>query len=241
MKEYPIPFKAAMVRAVLDGSKTQTRRICKNQPYGNGFAFDGGDYLCHNDYLPPSAMLMDVRSGKHSYTTSNLEGWEAECPYGVPGDRLWVREAFRFPASLDRRSPKVVGDMALDAGYSTPWAPTQYDADGARKGEWRGFETPPKESVPGKYRPPMFMPRWASRITLEVVSVRVVRLQDISRADARAEGAPPSHPSIDKVSREFGYEDFSRSWYAQLWDEINGAGAWAANPWVWAVEFRRLP
>ena len=85
------------------------------------------------------------------------------------------------------------------------------------------------------------MPRWASRITLEVTGVRVERLQDISEADAMAEGAPPSHPSIDRISREFGYADFPRSWYAQLWGQINGSDSWAANPWVWVIEFRRLP
>ncbi len=84
----------------------------------------------------------------------------------------------------------------------------------------------------------MFMPRWASRITLEVTGVRVERLQDISEADARAEGSPPSHPSIDAISREFGYADFPRSWYGQLWESINGPGSWDLNPWVWVVEFK---
>lgn len=77
-------------------------------------------------------------------------------------------------------------------------------------------------------------------ITLEVTGVRVERLQDISEADAVAEGAPPSHPSIDAVSRDYGYPDFPRSWYAQLWDSINGAGAWDSNPHVWVLEFRRI-
>jgi hypothetical protein len=84
------------------------------------------------------------------------------------------------------------------------------------------------------------MPRWASRITLEVLDVRVERLQDISEADARAEGAPPSHASIDRISREFGFPDFPRSWYGQLWGQINGPGSWDSNPWVWCVSFRRL-
>jgi hypothetical protein len=70
------------------------------------------------------------------------------------------------------------------------------------------------------------MPRWASRMTLEVTDVRVERLQDISETDARAEGAPPSHSIIEEVSREFDHPDFSRSWYAQMWDQLNGAGAW---------------
>ncbi|MGE8376047.1 MAG: hypothetical protein ACN6N5_11980, partial [Diaphorobacter nitroreducens] len=89
------------------------------------------------------------------------------------------------------------------------------------------------------WRPSIHMPRWASRILLEITSVRVERLQDINQADAQAEGAPPGHPSIDQISREFGYPDFPRSWYAQLWEEINGPDSWAQNPWVWVVEFER--
>jgi len=84
------------------------------------------------------------------------------------------------------------------------------------------------------------MPRHASRITLEITAVRVERLQDISEADCVAEGAPPSHASIDRISREFGYADFPRSWYAQLWEQINGPGSWAANPWVWCISFSRV-
>jgi hypothetical protein len=97
---------------------------------------------------------------------------------------------------------------------------------------------PPAAEI--KWKPSLFMRRTASRILLEIVSVRVERLQDISQADARAKGAPPSHPSIDAVSRQIGYADFPRSWYAQLWNQINGAGSWEANPCVWVVKFRRV-
>lgn len=260
MRCLPIPFKPEMVRAVLSGAKTQTRRIASTRQCVLGEEFPGPRgsdgfsraYLMHRE-SDRAAML-------------------ALCPYGQPGDRLWVREAFRFPASLDRRSPKVVGDMALDAGYSTPWAPTQYDADGARRGEWRGFETPPTESVPGKYRPPMFMPRWASRITLEVTGVRVERLQDISEADAVAEGCearpfpgpwwqgykrddegelhhqqvvgnePPDWMVEPHKMKPLDHLNVSaKAEYQLLWNSINGPDSWATNPWVWVVEFRRLP
>ncbi|EEC3119720.1 hypothetical protein LK837_004922 [Salmonella enterica] len=84
------------------------------------------------------------------------------------------------------------------------------------------------------------MPRWASRILLEITDVRVERLNDISQSDAIAEGAPPSHPSIDRVSQEYGFPDFSRSWFGQTWQNIYGEEAWAANPWVWVIEFKRV-
>jgi hypothetical protein len=84
------------------------------------------------------------------------------------------------------------------------------------------------------------MPRWASRITLEVKGVRVERLQDITQKDAIAEGGPESHSDIDRISRRFGYQDFSRSWFAQTWEGINGPGAWEANPWVWVISFERV-
>lgn len=209
-----------MVRSLLGGRKTQTRRICKNQPYGNGFAFEGDDYLCHNDHLPPSAMLMDVyRGGKYLYATSNMEGWEAECPHGQPGDRLWVREAWRAPTGIfDGMPPRDI----------RPGTPIRYEADGLNSSTT--FST-------GKLRPSMFMPRWASRITLEIVSVRVERLQDISEADAQAEGwtRRPEVSTDPQVHKEA-----ARDWFMDLWESINGAGSWDANPWVWVVEFRRL-
>lgn len=97
MTDRPILFSSPMVRAIIAGEKTQTRRVMKPQPYSNGFGFSQGSYeiTCHNDYLPPSVMLWDVkRNGRRIYTTSNAEGWETDCPYGVPGDRLWVRETW---------------------------------------------------------------------------------------------------------------------------------------------------
>jgi hypothetical protein len=201
MTERGILFSAPMVRALLAGTKTQTRRVGRPK--------------------------------------RSIEPMTDECPFGMPGDRLWVREAFRFLDCFNRDSPSKVGDLCVDAGYNKPWAPTHYEADGARA-NWMTVGTLPGKPTAGKLRPGIHMPRWASRITLEVTEVRVERLQDISQADALAEGAPPSHPSIDRISREFGYADFPRSWYAQLWESINGAGSWDANPWVWAVAFRRV-
>jgi hypothetical protein len=132
------------------------------------------------------------------------------CPYGVPGDRLWVRETFAGSIAYERHG------YALKDWGNKLW----YVADGEpRSGQWT------------RPRPSIHMPRCLSRITLEVTGVRVEQLQDISEPDARAEGfelgAPPC---IDAPLR----------WYRYLWDQINGAGSWDANPWVWCVAFRRV-
>lgn len=200
MKERPILFSAPMVRALLAGTKTQTRRIAKpvrHPDLGNVYA--------------PGALVLE-HEPQHVIDRC--------CPCGRPGDRLWVREAFMHEPA----------DYCWEASVSIPCRPaeTVYRAD---------FPN----SQPGEgWKPSIHMPRNLSRILLEITGVRVERLQDISQADAQAEGAPPGHPSIDQISREFGYPDFPRSWYAQLWEEINGPGSWTQNPWVWVVEFKRV-
>ncbi|MDB5760552.1 MAG: hypothetical protein JWM30_3841 [Burkholderia sp.] len=197
MKERPILFSAPMVRALLDGSKTQTRRLYKNRKHP-----DAGCNMAASEL---------VREPQHVI--------DRICPYGQPGDRLWVKETWSEVGTMDR------GLIVYRADYpACVPAESQY--------------VPPAVEI--KWKSSLFMRRTASRILLEIVGVRVERLQDISEADARAEGAPPSHPSIDAVSRQIGYADFPRSWYAQLWEQINGASSWEANPWVWVVEFRRV-
>lgn len=210
MKERPILFNAPMVRAIIDGSKTQTRRIMKPQPTLEG-----------------TWVQAAIRGGTASYGSEqgfreSHPGW---CPHGWEGDRLWVRETHAIvPRTAYAHSDGV--DQVL-----------RYD-DNHDAAIFRADWTLSRGGI--KWRPSIHMPRWASRIQLEITGIRVERLQDISQEDAIAEGAPRSHPSIDKVSREFGYEDFSRSWYGQLWESINGAGSWDANPWVWVIEFRRI-
>ena len=204
--ERPILFSAPMVRAILEDRKTQTRRVVKlphSNPLGHWEPFLFGGKGCRDSKGREISGQMTI---SHTRT-----GEVIGCPYGAPGDRLWVRETWGLhQQQFDHECHDVI-----------------YRADDQRP-------------TVDRWRPSIYMPRWASRIDLEVTGVRVERLQDISEADARAEGAPPSHPSIDAISREFGYADFPRSWFAQLWESINGAGSWAANPWVWAVEFQVL-
>jgi hypothetical protein len=191
VKERPILFSAPMVRALLAGKKTQTRRIVKPRK--------DRDFGCE---IAPCELAGEVNAGEYRNA------------YCAPGDRLWVRERGWIAQSKTAFIPFVGNEQG-----ATPTSPN---------------------GDPYKVCPSIHTPRWASRITLEVTAVRVERLQDISVQDAVAEGAPPSHPSIDAVSREFGYPDFPRSWYGQLWEQINGPDSWDANPWVWVVEFKRI-
>ena len=205
VKERPILFSAPMVRALLDGTKTQTRRVVKPQPIG--LTSDGVPFVHTAD---------DEKFGRL--------GKVVMCPYGQPSDRLWVREAWRVEKFIDNLAPRE-----LATGCSVV-----YEASGEAPA-WRG-----------KLRPSMFMPRRMSRITLEVTGVRVERLQDISEADAVAEGIErlnSPHPNV-KLYRDYapGHDSTVLPVYSYqtLWEQINGPDSWATNPWVWVVEFRRI-
>lgn len=219
MKERPIIFTAPEVRAILAGRKTVTRRVVKPQPYPNGYRFDGREILCHIDDLPANAMLLDVGRGKARYTTSNLEGWGLHCPCGQTGDRLWVRETFLHEPA----------DYCWEASVSIPVRPamTIYRAD-----------ADPTGVGTAGWKSPIHMPRSLSRITLEIESVRVERLQDISSDDCVAEGVG------DPVGTPLPYGSVTEAWnrrsYQLRWETINGPDSWTANPWVWVLSFKRV-
>lgn len=201
-KERPILFSGEMVRAILDGRKTQTRRIVKPQPiedaqYDEFLLWHGGK------------RLLDVWYGAdyvHSNQAAVERAMEKTSVYGQPGDRLWVKETFYDSRHESKRCPV------------TYRASVKPDDDVDRDFAWR---------------PSIFMPRWASRITLEITAVRVERLQSITLSDCANEGAPPTHAK-DNVWD-------STETYRKLWDSINGkTHSWASNPWVWVIEFKLL-
>lgn len=195
-----------MVRAVISGAKTQTRRIASTRQCVLGEEFPGprGSDGFSRAYL--------------MHRASDRAGMLALCPYGQPGDRLWVREAWRTVADADRLPPRN-----LTTAHRI-W----HEAD------------EPHQPGAGKYRPPMFMPRWASRVTLALTGVRIERLQDISEADAMAEGSRSWALEQDTPVKDIAAGE-TRLIFRQLWEQINGPDSWDANPWVWVVEFRRLP
>lgn len=219
MKERPILFSAPMVRALLAGTKTQTRRVLK-QATGPSLSVGIED----EPGVAELSWLWGDGPGHDVHETIK----KVRCLYGVPGDRLWVREAWRSTGDGGRCNSMPPRDMQPHDVW--------YEADGL----------PPVDECAGKLRPSMFMPRWASRILLEVTEVRVDRLQDISDADAQAEGTPcyvcggPLNGHSEADCHCF-HRKASASDYRGLWEQINGPGSWDANPWVWAVSFRRVP
>jgi hypothetical protein len=228
VKERGILFSAPMVRALLAGTKTQTRRIVKLPRGGevDGFAPDEFAVCWSRQHQPTGDELLCS-------------------PYGIPGDRLWVRETWQaIHVYID---PETGHGDDVEAAPSIPKAPGTWwsvvyaaaDPQAAYHRDDRGFG----------WRPGIHMPRWASRITLEVTSVRVERVQDISEADARAEGVRPFFEAYEHIGRdqrictgEYARDAPYRASYACLWDEINGDRAlWSSNPWVWVVEFQVQP
>ncbi|HIC8916371.1 TPA: morphogenetic protein [Enterobacter roggenkampii] len=192
MKERGMIFNGGMVRAILEGRKTQTRRPVKVPHIDR-------DAMCE---LSGNELAGELSAG--NYRNS---------PHGKPGDRIWVRETWaRYNIDQDSH------DMAYRATPPADW---------------------PEE---GRWRPSIHMPRWASRITLEITCVRVERLNNISQEDAQAEGMEltgwrPTYSDPDSGGEVWTpYDNF-----AQLWESIYGEDSWKANPWVWVIEFKVVP
>jgi len=221
-RERPILFSGPMVRAIIAGRKTQTRRVVRGMPHDAVNVRLVGEDLKFGEYSGPEA-----QPGRYG---------RVPCPYGQPGDRLWVRETWAKPT--DARSTKFA-DVVLYAADFTD--------------RWRGHA-----HFDGNWRPSIHMPRKASRITLEITGVRVERLQDISGDDAKAEGLRcwTKDGTVYKwglaerhVSGELDpvvpWSEMPRTHiraWAAAWDSINGTRApWDSNPWVWVIEFKEVP
>ena len=219
IKERPILFSGAMVRAILSGQKTVTRRPVKR------LALKWLD-----DGFEPSFVA---------------DPDNAMCPYGQPGERLWVRESWWQAGGWQSTYPEDdegswFGSkrVVYSADGSTPNEPNHYYPDGLRNGAYSAAD--PHRIW--RHRPSIHMPRWASRILLEITAVRVERLQDISGDQAQAEGvdAAMCRQFLETSPSRFECKEAVIHGFAGLWASINGAESWHANPWVWVVEFKRV-
>jgi len=204
MKQTPIVFTGHSVRAIRDGHKTQTRRIINPQPDGE---------FCGPEVYTPTVIRRGMEEpGEPVFGIYCPRGeWGIKCPYGAPGDRLWVREAWCVAACYDHLSGAQLAGLITARNV-------QYEADDANL---RG-------PALGRYRHARLMPRWASRTTLENTGIRVERLQEIDAHEALAEGV--GHDTMGNPIVN----------YQNLWQSIHGPKSWDANPLVWVVEFREL-
>lgn len=230
VKERPILFSGAMVRALLAGSKTQTRRVVKGLEYDADML--GGVYM----FNPPKGMGSDTAFAycKNPAASTLLL---ATCPYGQPGERLWVRETIYAHPAFSSAGAKA----GLCGGLFT--------AEGENCA-FRGYVADGGYTKPFKQIPAIHMPRAASRLLLEITAVRCERLQNISEADAVAEGIEPVFcPTLTVPAKKWkNYQgraycdgmnlNHATESYQTLWASINGPDSWAANPWVWVVEFK---
>ena len=191
MKERGMIFNAEMVRAILGGRKTQTRRIVKPQPDEDGLA--------------------KIIDGPWVDTSERVY----RCPFGAVGDRIWVREAW---AEAGGNAPEL---QLYRANYPEH-VPSHYE------------NLKPVREI--RWTPSIHMPRWASRITLEITNVRVERLNSISEEGARAEGCAGGHDSIPN----YHYSATPHEHFRHVWISIYGEESWESNPWVWVIEFRRV-
>lgn len=213
MKERPIIFSTPMVLAILEGRKTQTRSIVK---FPDGLTTHD-DWLEAHEIAPAEYVFWSgPKYVNPDFTRSVYKpGDGIICPYGQPGDRLWVRETW---AEFSGIEPKVT---------------YVYRADGL-------YDTPAKEHLcDNRWRPSIHMPRAASRILLEITDVRVEKLREITRSDIRSEGLVcPDEFKSDNL--EYNYRHWYPDAFKSLWDGIQGPGSWDQNPWVWVITFKRI-
>ncbi len=223
-KERPVIFSGPMVRAILDSLKTQTRRVVKNSSEFQGVdrLEDGWRFWWDDSEFDSTEVTKRVPA-----TACD----DRACPYGVPGDRLWVRENFNWGCDIrSNESVKYVADGTVRAVLR----------DNSGLGDPIATTDPTSPFQGGAIRPSIHMPRWASRILLEVTDVRVERLQEITPDDIAAEGFPPDNSPPHDGTRLTSHG--RRLVFAETWDDINkkrGFG-WVSNPWVWVVEFKRI-
>jgi hypothetical protein len=222
MTERPILFSAPMVRAILEGKKMQTRRGIKDAPKNCAVhdIEDRGNGVWHWEGDRPTKFGGEVQMNDWAF--------DMKCPYGTAGDRLWVKETH---AHCDQRK-----ETWFASDHGPMFRPRVFTSGFLGHGI-----NPPMMN----WTPSIFMPRKLSRITLEVTAVRVERLNEISHADCLAEGVESYEflarmEEIDSIAPPGSVKPTVFTEYRRIWEAINGAGSWEANPWVWVVTFRRI-
>ncbi|EME3833503.1 hypothetical protein VYG25_003456 [Salmonella enterica] len=198
-------FNGEMVRAILEGRKTQTRRVLAT--YQDAVKF------CPEWDVNGKQIFIVL--GEKDHTGMNPVITAIPCPFGQPGDRVWVRETFRVHSRATD-----VATLVYRVSVRNSWTEQTHRVPVAVCN---------KPATPEKWTPSIHMPRWASRITLEITGVRVERLNSITESDAEAEGVTDT-----------GFGDLLVDGYRYLWKSIYGEESWAANPWVWVIEFKRV-
>lgn len=218
MKERGVIFNGEMVRAILHGRKTQTRRIVKGT--------DGAVKFCKEWDINGEEIFVVL--GEKDHTGMNPVLGALSCPFGAVGDRIWVREAFRVHSLATD-----VATLAYKASERNSWTEQTHRVPVAVCN---------KQATPEKWTPSLHMPRWASRILLEITNVRVERLNSIHDVDAVREGIQ----NLTTCSHaDFGIPGVVNAQhpvraFQLLWESIYGADSWRANPWVWVIEFKRV-
>jgi len=226
MKDHPILFSAPMVQAILDEHKTQTRRVMKPQPH-----YEGGLLF----WKTPKVEILRCEDNARFRELLTIH-----CPCGIPGDRLWVRETFAIESNCNIESEQLYPPPYNDGrpikrtesnDMDDYWEQCHYRATDPEPELSYDEETDPQ----CKWKPSIHMPRWASRITLEITGIRVERVQDISVDDAKAEGVrDPICDCGDCIDSTY------RGMFQDVWREIYGYDAWDRNDWVWVIEFKRI-
>jgi hypothetical protein len=234
----PILFSAEMVRAILEGKKTQTRWVMKVHPWPDA-TVEVGPYHLHRIDRNGESQPGPASFGAIWDHQDIVNGGDAglRCPYGAPGDLLWVRETFcahwgEPPHDAPQSYRIVTGDELppIEQENGDLYQPVSSDVMTV----WYGAQG--DKPLHMEWKLSIHMPRWASRITLRITDIRVERLQDISEDDAKAEGCDSA---VWEDEAGNGVNSYRES-FALLWDEIKGPGAWDENPWVWVVAFERV-
>lgn len=240
IKERPILLSAPMVRAILEGRKTQTRRVIRKQ-------FSADAEPAEVAATSPEGGQISGHSGLWWDDAAACIDDAIRCPYGKPGDLLWVRETWgdvnlEGAPGIAYRADDDVRDLMAEPSFHDEHGAFNYDDERIKPYAFAVWSSDLIGGVEGRWRQSIHMPRWAARILLEVIAVRVERLHDISEADARAEGARECDPASGREVLLAGPSQRGSFvlHYRDIWEQINGPGSWDANPWVWVIKFRRV-